>query len=391
MQALRIILISAIVGVLVGGAGAYVEVHRSGASKLPTPRSTVAAAQKRAADPADEKAPRVQVDEPNYQFGAMQQNTTKSHHFTVKNVGGAPLTLQVGQTTCKCTLGEVTHEAVPPGGATQVKLEWSAISGHGPFRQTATLITNDPVNSTVELTIEGQITEATNVSPPEFLFDKIAVGESKTAEVFVMAMLEDDLTVSEATFSDAATSDKFDVKIEPAEKKDLPNPDAKRGVRITVTAKPGLPLGRIAQSLSVRTNLADAEKLEIPLVGRVVGDISVHGLDWNEQAGLVSLGKVKSSLGQRSRVNIVIRGSEAAGVTLEVVSTDPPELKATVGEPKQLRDSLAHIPVEIEVPAGTRPMVRLNTAQGDEGRVTLKTTHPTIKELVIGVRFAVER
>jgi hypothetical protein len=36
-------------------------------------------------------------------------------------------------------------------------------------------------------------------------------------------------------------------------------------------------------------------------------------------------------------------------------------------------------------------MVRLGTAQGDEGRVVIKTTHPTIKELVLGVRFAVER
>jgi hypothetical protein len=45
----------------------------------------------------------------------------------------------------------------------------------------------------------------------------------------------------------------------------------------------------------------------------------------------------------------------------------------------------------VEVPAGTRPMVRLDTAQGEEGRVVLTTTHPTIKELVLGVRFAVER
>jgi hypothetical protein len=297
----------------------------------------------------------------------------------------------VGQTTCKCTLGEVTSDAIPPGGSTQVKLEWSALAGSGPFHQTATLITNDPLSSNVELTIDGLVTEATNVSPPEFVFDKIPAGESQSAEVFVMAMLEDDLTVSEPKFSDAATSDKFEVKIEPAEQKELPNPNAENGVRLVVTAKPGLPLGRLHQSLSVRTNLADAEKLEIPMVGRVVGDISVHGLDWNEQLGLLSLGKVDSSTGRRSRVNIVVRGSGAADVKLEVVSSDPPELKATVGESKPLRDTLLHIPVEIEVPAGTRPMVRLSTAQGEEGRVVLKTTHPTIKELVVGVRFSVER
>jgi hypothetical protein len=391
MQALKIILISAIVGILVGGASAYVGIYRSNIDLNPPVRALVKQTEKQPATSTDEALPRVQVDEPTYHFGAMQRNTSKSHHFTVKNVGGAPLTLQVGQTTCKCTLGEVTADAIPPGGSTQVKLEWSAISNEPSFRQTATLITNDPLATTVDLVIEGQITEATNVSPPEFLLDKVPAGESKSAEVFVMAMLEEDLIVSEPKFSDAATSNQFDVKIEPAEKKDLPNSDAKKGVRITVTAKPGLPLGRLSQSLAVRTNLPDAEKLEIPLVGRVVGDISVHGLDWNEHLGLLSMGKVKSSAGQRSRVNVVVRGSGAADVKLEVASIDPPELKASVGEPKRLRDTLVHIPVEIEVPAGTRPMVRLSTAQGDEGRVTLKTTHPTIKELVIGVRFAVER
>jgi hypothetical protein len=392
MQALRIIVVAVVFGVLIGGAAAYVEVYRSGAGEIVAPSTARIPTQKQPPTPTDEEVPRVHVDEPTFQFGTMQRNTTKSHHFTVKNTGGAPLTLKVGPTSCKCTLGEVSGDALPPGSTTTVKLEWSALSGNGPFRQTATLLTNDPLASNVELTIEGQITDATNVSPPEFLFDKIPSGESKSAEVFVMAMLdEDELTVSEPKFSDPSTSEQFEVKIEPAAKTELPNPAAKAGARITVTAKPGLPIGRVYQSLSVRTNLADAEKLEIPLIGRVVGDISVHGIGWNEELGVLSLGKVKSSTGRRDRVNIVVRGAGADAVKLEVVSSDPPELKATIGEARKLRDTLVHIPVEIEVPAGTRPMVRLDTAQGEEGRVVLKTSHPTVKELVLGVRFAVER
>jgi hypothetical protein len=36
-------------------------------------------------------------------------------------------------------------------------------------------------------------------------------------------------------------------------------------------------------------------------------------------------------------------------------------------------------------------MVRLGTAQGDEGKIVLETTHATMKEVVLGVRFAVEK
>jgi Protein of unknown function (DUF1573) len=388
MQILKIILIAAIVGVLAGASAAYIEVRVDpelttlppGLAEGPPLAETV------------ENAPRVEIDEAHYNFGTMQRGTTKSHEFTIKNVGTAPLKLTVGQTSCKCTLGDVSGKPVAPGESTQVRLEWSAKSDQGPFRQTATVLTNDPLQSQVELAIEGEIHETSGVMPPQLAFDKVPVGESKSAEVYVMAMLQDDLTVSEAELSDPALRDKFDVRIEPVEAADkLPNPAAKEGVRITLTAKPGLPIGRFDQWLSLRTNLPEAEKLEIPVIGRVVGDISVYGTTWNEAQGVLMIGNVKSSTGQKERVNVVVRGQGAKDVKFEVKSVDPEELRVTIGEPKQLKETLLHVPVEVEVPAGTRPMVRLDTAQGDEGRVVLKTTHPTMGELVLGVRFAVER
>jgi hypothetical protein len=103
------------------------------------------------------------------------------------------------------------------------------------------------------------------------------------------------------------------------------------------------------------------------------------------------LGSVKSSEGGKGKVNVVVRGEGAADVTFDVGTVDPPELKVTIGEPQRLKDTLLHVPVEIAVPPGTRPMARLDTAQGGAGRITLKTTHPRIRELVLGVRFAVER
>ena len=62
----------------------------------------------------------------------------------------------------------------------------------------------------------------------------------------------------------------------------------------------------------------------------------------------------------------------------------------TLGEPKKLKDTLVHVPVTIEIPPGTRPMVHLDTAQGEAARIVFSTTHPKIKELSLAVRFAVE-
>lgn len=388
MRIISTVIIAAVVGVLAGAALAYIEVRSD-----PDAMDKLVAAGKAGSTVNDEKAaPRIQVEQPHFDFGTMQRGTTKSHEFVIRNVGTAPLILRSGGTTCKCTLSEVANESIPPGGSTHVKLEWSAKSDSGPFRQTATILTNDQLQSQIELTVDGQILATSGVEPPDFMFDKLSVGETKSVSVYVMAMLQDHLTVKDPQFSDPTIRDKFDVKIEPVELSALPNKLAKKGVRVTVTAKDILPVGRLNSWLTLHTDLADAEKLEIPLSGQVVGDISVSGVTgWNEEQGVLLMGSVKSSQGGHGKVNIIVRGEGAADVKFGIKSVDPPELKLKIGEPRKLKDTLVHVPVEIEIPAGTRPMVRLDTAQGEAARIVFSTTHPKIKELALPVRFAVER
>lgn len=387
MRILPVMIVSAVVGTLVGGAVAYVEVLSDpNTTGLPGEKPT-----KVVAVPADGKVPRVEIDESDFNFDTMQQGRRKSHTFVFKNLGTAPLTLSVGQPTCKCTVGSVTDRPIPPGESGTVTLEWTALTGSGPFRQSAPVYTNDPLNSTIQLVIHGDVTEAEGIEPRELTFDTVPAGESKSASVFVMAMLQDDLVVSDPQLSDATSRDKFDVKIEPVAPADLPNPKAKSGVLVTVTAKPGLPIGRFNQWLAVKSNLEDGDHLEIPVSGRVVGDISVRGIAWNEQQSVLLLGNIKSSEGKREKLNLMVRGAGAEGVKFEVASSDPPELKATIGDPKRLKEGLFSVPVNVEIPVGTRPMVRTDTAQGDAGRIVLHTTHPLVKELVLSVRFSVER
>jgi hypothetical protein len=386
MRILSIILVSAVVGSVVGGAVGYFEVRRDLDAINEVPGETALSA-----DVSKEATPRVQVDAPHFDFGTMQRGTTKSHEFEIRNVGDAPLTLEAGETSCKCTLSEVSKSAIPPGGSTHVKVQWTAKSENGPFRQTANVRTNDPLQSMVELTIDGQVMTASGVEPAELLFDKIPVGESRTAHVYVMAMLQDEIKVSEPGFSDPATRDRFEVKIEPVEPKDLPNKSARQGVRVSVTAKEGLPVGRFMQWLSLKTNLQDAETLEIPIMGQVVGDISVRGTGWIEEQGALRIGSVKSSEGHKANLNIIVRGDEATKTSFKVMSSDPELMKVTLGEPKKLKETLVFVPLAIEIPPGTRPMVRLDTAQGEPGKIVLSTTHSKIKELAIGVQFSVER
>ncbi len=387
MRILSTVLIAALVGVLAGVAIAYVEVRSD-----PDAVDRLAAQTPTNAKADDQSAARIKVDQPRYDFGSMQRGTTRSHEFVIRNVGTAPLTIRNGGTTCKCTLSHVAEESIPPGESTKVKLEWTAKIDGGPFSQSATVLTNDLTQSKVDLVVSGQVMATSGVEPPDFLFDKLAVDEVKSAQVYVMAMLQDDLTVAEPVISDPTVRDKFDVKVEPVEKNKLPNKLAKRGYRITITSKDGLPIGRFHSWVSLKTNLPEAEKLDIPIVGQVIGDISVGATSgWNEEQGMLIIGTVKSSEGGQAKANLIVRGADAEQVKFEVKSIEPQELKVTLGKPVKLKDTLVHVPVLIEIPPGTRPMVHLDTAQGEAGRIVFSTTHPKIKELSLSVRFAVER
>jgi hypothetical protein len=384
---MRFILVSAVIGIAVGAALAYVEVQPT----VNGPQPHIAAATNKSEPASDSSGPRVEVDNPTYNFGTMQRGTQMTHEFVVRNVGTAPLTLNVVSTSCKCTVGDVSGDPIPPGESVPVKLEWRALTGVGSFRQTAYIETNDPRQSRVMLSVDGQVAEASGVAPPDFVFGRVSAGTEKSADVYVMALAQEELEVHDPELSYEETRKFFDVQIEPVDRASLPDPNAKQGVRIRLTAKPGLPLGHFDQYLSIATNIPDAKNLVIPIVGRVVGGISVYGSLWSENRGVLRLGNVSSEEGASSTLNLVIRGAGADEVSLEVTATDPPELNAKLGEPKQLKPTLVHVPLTVEVPPGTRPMVRLETDHSDGARIVLKTTHPDAPEMVLRVEFTVER
>jgi hypothetical protein len=387
MRIISTIAVAALIGVLGGGAVAYVEVRND-----PDALDKLSAAPATGVKAGDKEAPHVVVDQPHYDFGTMQRGTSKSHEFVIRNTGNAPLKIRNGGTTCKCTLSKVADESIPAGGSTMVKLEWTAKADGGPFRQTATILTNDPTQSQVELAVDGQILALSNVEPAEFLFDKLSVGEKKSVQVYVMAMLQDELSVTEPQISDPTVRDKFDVKIEPVEPSALPNKLAKRGYRVTMSSKEGLPVGRFHSWLTLHTDLPDAGKIEIPIAGQVVGDISVTGVTgWNSEESLLTIGSVKSSEGGQGKVFLSVRGPGAADIKFDVKSKEPDVLKVTLGAPKKLKETLVQVPVTIDIPPGTKPMVHLDTAQGEAARIVFSTSHPKIKELSLSVRFAVER
>lgn len=338
---------------------------------------------------AEESAPRAETPETTYEFGSIEVGASKSHVFKLRNVGGSPLHVEVGETTCKCTAGDLTKNDVEPGGQTEVRLEWIAKTAPGPFRHGATLLTNDPLHSHIQLSVEGTVIASTTLLiPAELVYGTLQAEETRESELLLVSYVNESLEISDYEISGKGFESRIEVHFEPLDKQQLPVPDALSGIKILTTYRAGKAIGPMQGLLTLSTNLENAEKINIPISSHIVGDISIYGPGWMSKRGLLTLGQIRSSEGKSVRLNLVVRGEFSADTKFKVASVNPPELKVSLGQRHQVKEHLLHVPLVVEVPAGTKPMVWLGKPASTDATIVLETTHPDMPEVQLRVHFA---
>lgn len=384
MRVLPVVIVSLILG---GSVGAWSAYHSVGSQ-----RSAAEIAALRGNDTADESDyPKFEIDSLKYEFGSMQRGTSRKHSFKVTNTGSKPLNVQVVGTTCKCTAGDMAKNPIPPGETENLTLTWVAKVNAGTFRQTATVETNDPRARRVELTVEGMVTDVSTVEPNQWFFDKLRAGDDRTESVYVMSFEEEDLEIETAEIENPEDQDKYRIDVVEVPQDELPNAKAKAGYRIDVTPLDKLALGPIHDWVMLKTNLPDAEELRVPIMGTVVGDIELHGPSaYNDVTGSIHFGDVESAKGAEVKMFLNVGGEHAADTRFEVAEVDPDYVEVEIGEPRQIRDDMYHVPLVVRLPAGLPPAIRNGSGQGDAGLVVLKTNHPKNPEISFGVRFVIK-
>lgn len=381
-----------VLGAAAGAALGYWEARPWDLIDVPPP---VGAASK----PAERKSgPVATVPETTYEFGNMESGTTKRHSFSVKNAGDEPMLLVYLSHTCKCTNVEMGDKSVEPnaqlvlkpGEETKITLEWAAKVPPGPFRHGADFSTTDPQASRISFTVEGEIVASTTLVPAAMVFGSIRAGDEGRAELLVMSFLEPEVKIESTEVREPDLAKHLTITVEDVAKADIPDKNAEAAVRIVGVYKAPGAIGPFAGSVRVTTNLKKAPTLEIPVAGSVRGDISLFGHGWNETSGVLHMEPMTSETGGSARLNITVRGEHAAETELKVAKVEPAEMKAELGQRRQMGDRLMQQPLIVSIPAGTRPMVRGGEDQGGVAEVVLSSTHPMTPEVRLRVQFTVK-
>lgn len=354
-------------------AAAYlnlVDASSSGSSSVPSPRVEV-------------------VNGEIHDFGKMDRGATRSHVFIIRNTGDAPLKLEKGDTTCKCTVSDLKGDSLAPGEETEVKLEWTAKTAEPDFSQSAEIITNDPARPKVRLLVNGLVIQSIRPDRSELSFNNVSTSDDATVKMKIFGFRDGPLEILSHEWAQPETAEFYSAVIRPLAEDELDKSiEARSGVELTVHLKSGLPLGPLAQTIRLESNY-DLPPVEIPIVGRIVGDITLVGPKFISNRNVLQLGLVSRDAGARVTLRAIIKGEHRNDVQMKVDSVQPANaLQATLGEPAG-DENIVTVPLTVEVPPNAAPGSHLGTADSKAGRIVLKTTHPQFPEIEIEVRFAV--
>lgn len=392
------ILISGIVGVGIGKVQSavlnrgYEERFLGARTSLAEARGEITTAQ---VQQATGKPSLEVVGSTEFDFGTMLHGETMSHEFTFRNTGDGPLNLDMGTSTCKCTVGDLESSIIQAGDETKVKLTWTAQTVLPEFGQSATIHTNDSAHAEVKLRVRGKIVSSFVSEPAELILGDVPVTERIQRTLHIFTYLEESETLEDFSWTNKKTEEFVAIQFERLEldPDEFPKHKNARHVhRVHLDISPGMPLGPLAARIQYETDQGEKVGLmEIPVVGKITGDITlVGGKSFDPSLNMVSMGNVKSDVGASVSIWLAAQGANVDQVVPAIESVVPGEsLQVSIGEPR-MRGKRKMFPIRFEVPKGAPAVYYPGNSRSSFGKVVVKTNLESAPLLPIHVRLIVE-
>ncbi len=330
-----------------------------------------------------EPFPRADVETTDHNFGRMLFGEKGSHEFVIKNTGEGPLKLAQGYATCKCTIGDLGSDEIPPGGEGTVTVEWTPQAQSRSFSQSAIVYTNDPENPQFTFAVNGMVTSNV-ITQPEgpWLLGTLIEGEQKELTGHVVSMLSDQFEI----LSIKSSNDYVTATWEPIDEQNLAEVEGKCGYTVNVVVAPKMPVGDFTETLTVETDLPESGTITFILSGNRAGPFSMVGQGYSASQRTFNLGRMLSTDGKTHRATLFVLGNTSP-IEVRFQSAEPPIVNVTVTEEDFTGDGRKKYVIDTEVPPGVVP----GRYVGDTAvKLTLETTHPEAPTLEYFLTFQVD-
>ncbi|KAA5539303.1 DUF1573 domain-containing protein [Roseiconus nitratireducens] len=366
------------------------------------------------------------LTEKTYDFGALEPGAKGKHEFIIKNSGKEPLRLEVGASTCKCTLGSLNKNVLAPGESTPITLEWTVGNDVKIFEQSAEIRTNDPIRPAIRLTVNGLVISDIEFQPKKVTFGEVLSGESFEFSTKMYSYFDDPIELVDAVFGSEEMTELAEFEFEPFD----PSADddvyqhAKQGFRITAKVKPGVRQGPIVTPMQVRfkktgesdaTNtpdpkdstdatsestaeivLADGETYvaSAECAGRIIGSLSmIESSKLKTTSGgsyVWTLGRLDEDDPLEYKAFVVLKGSQQDEVNLTIGEVYPDDvIQASIGKSVG-RGNMKLFPIQLKLQAGQELVDLLGKSKDDFGILWVESDNPKVGRMKVAVKVALE-
>jgi len=206
-------------------------------------------------------------DHLEYDFGPLARGAKSEHRFTIKNNFKEDIRISSVQSSCGCTIPQVSKEILSSGEEAELVTEFDTVKFKGPHSATITVTFAAPFSAEVRLQVRGYVRQDVVFQPGRIEFGQVPAAAGAMQSVAITYAGRDGWKIKDVR----SGSENYEVELQETERTDS-------GVEydMLVRLKKDVPTGYLKDQLTLVTN--DAERQYIPLVveGKVVPAVDVE-------------------------------------------------------------------------------------------------------------------
>ncbi|MBW2450890.1 MAG: DUF1573 domain-containing protein [Deltaproteobacteria bacterium] len=140
-------------------------------------------------------APKLVVENSDFDFGQIYQGENVAHDFIFFNEGDQPLLIEKVRSSCGCTAALVSSREIQPGESGEIKANFDSTRFRGDVSKTVYLYTNDTSQPVVQMYIKGFVKEMLILNPKQLSFVDLVPKETVIKQVDLKNQGQKTLTV----------------------------------------------------------------------------------------------------------------------------------------------------------------------------------------------------
>jgi len=210
--------------------------------------------------------PRAVVVDPVKDLGTVGKGETLNWSFTIRNTGNADLQIISAKPGCGCTVADF-DKVIKPGDTGKVTLHVDTTAFSGPIAKSVAIESNDPNNSTTQVTIKAVVKAYVDASPAGFVRFNMLLGDTQTQSVVLYSAEEEEFQITKIE----ASADWVTVAFRKMEKREELIPNVGRPgqnqYRVDITAGPAAKIGALAERVRILTTSKHQPEYQVSISG----------------------------------------------------------------------------------------------------------------------------